>query len=71
MGDVLDGDLLTEEGSPDGQVPLQLQQDQCLQEVQLYRQANSMEDTEVMGQLSQYLESMSGGFCKLNRHFTS
>ena len=45
---VLNGDLLTEEGSPDGQVPLQLQQDQCLQEVQLHGQADSMEDTQVL-----------------------
>ena len=42
------GDLLTEEGSPDGQVPLQLHQDQCLQVVQLHRQADSTKDTEVM-----------------------
>ena len=42
------GDLLTEEGSPDGQVSLQLQQDQCLQVVQLLRQDDSMEDTKVM-----------------------
>ena len=45
---VPDSDLLTEEGFADGQVPLQLQQDQGLQVVQLHRQADSMEDTEVM-----------------------
>ena len=47
MAGVPDGDLLTEEGFPDVQEPLQLQQDQGLQVVQLHRQADSMEDTEV------------------------